>query len=152
MPAPLMLGCDPGVVGGLALVYDDGTAEAYRMPETESDLIDLCRELASRWSGHGTPRATVEFVRSSSQMGVVSAFTFGRGYGSLRTALIAAGFSLTEMTPAKWQRSLGMLARGDKKALRARAREMFPVVRGDSSRVTAWSADALLIARSGSGR
>ena len=144
MSHPVMLGCDPGSSGGLALVYSDGSAEVHRMPETEKDMVDLTHELARRdWPG--LPRATVEYVRSSPQMGVVSAFTFGRGYGSLRTALIAAGFSVVEVTPPKWQRELGVSARGVKGLLKARAQALYPVIHG-GSKVTLWNADALLIA------
>lgn len=147
MASPIVLGCDPGLSGGLALLYDDGTAEVHKMPETESDLVELTREFAGRWTV-GVPRAVVEFVRSSPQMGVSSSFTFGRGYGGLRVALLAAGFRVTEVTPPKWQRALGLRSRGDKHALRAAAQERFPRLLGDA-RVTLWNADALLLAEYG---
>jgi len=142
-----MLGADPGSNGGLALVYDDGTAEVAKMPEGETDTLDLCREFAGRWLV-GVPSATVEFVRSSPQMGVASAFTFGRGYGTLRTALLAAGFRVSEVTPAKWQGGLGCRSGGDKGLLKRKAQELFPRLLGDE-KVFLWNADALLIAEWG---
>jgi hypothetical protein len=149
MTKPLMLGCDPGKEGGIALLYSDGTAETHRMPATETDMVELARELADRWDrSEHLPQATIEFVRSSPQMGVVSAFTFGRNYATLRTALIAAGFVLHEVTPPKWQRVLGISARGDKNALKARAQELFPTLL-TGEKVVLWNADALLIASYG---
>lgn len=137
------LGIDPGKSGGLALIDDDGTLiDAVKMPATDGDLLDLLRE----WQEQYEPRAWLEFVRSSPQMGVTSAFTFGRGYGALRMALFAAGIPFTEVTPAKWQRgyklpksSVGTTAK--KRVHKQRARELFP-----SAKVTHALADALLIA------
>ena len=146
MIRPLCLGADPGSSGGIAVVYSDGTAEAHPIPETDREVIELAKELAGRWDPEydGVPRAVLEYVRSSPQMGVKSAFTFGRNYGTLRTSLLAAGFSLTEVTPAKWQAAMGCRSGGDKNVTKAKALELFPGVK-----VTHAIADALLLASYG---
>ena len=144
MPAPIALGVDPGKSGGVALVYADGSAEAYPMPETERDVYDLLAELRGRWLSP-SPLAVLEFVRSSPQMGVTSAFTFGMGYGGLRMALLALHFRVVDVTPAKWQGALGCRSGGDKNKPKARAQALFPGVK----KITHKVADALLIAEYG---
>jgi len=142
MAHPLMLGCDPGLKGGIALVYSDGSAEAWNMPATERDVLDLVRELATRWTGlNAIPRATIETVHAMPKQGVTSTFTFGRGYGGLRMALLATEYALYEVTPQRWQGALGCRSGGDKNVTKAKAQQLFPGIK-----VTHAIADSLLIA------
>jgi len=148
--APLHLGCDPGKSGGLALIYEDGSAEAHKMPDTERDLLDLVQELYGRWDvlfppESRNPSATIEVVHAMPKQGVSSCFTFGMGYGGLRMALLATGFALHEVQPAKWQAAMGCRTKGDKNVSKRRAQELFPKLK-----ITHALADALLIARYGS--
>lgn len=142
MTAPAAVGIDPGKGGGIALVYADGTAEAYKMPETERDLLDLASELRMRFSAENVPPvACIEVVHAMPGQGVTSMFTFGQGYGSVRMAFLSAGFALHEVTPQKWQKDLGCRTRGDKNISKRKAQQLFP-----SIRITHNIADALLIA------
>jgi Holliday junction resolvasome RuvABC endonuclease subunit len=135
------LGIDPGVTGGIAILRDDGTVvETYRMPATERDLLDL---LAPWPKGYQT-YAVLERVSASPQMGVVSAFTFGRGYGALLMALTAAYIPFDQVTPQTWQKALGCLSKGEKNITKRRAQQLFPDVK-----VTHAIADALLLAEFG---
>ena len=146
MTAPAAVGIDPGKGGGIALVYADGTAEAYKMPETERDLLDLFLELRTRWYFKvSLPVAVVEVVHAMPGQGVTSMFTFGRGYGAVRMAALACGFRLVEVTPQKWQAALGCRTKGDKNVSKRRAQELFPTVK----KITHATADALLIAEWG---
>jgi hypothetical protein len=74
-------------------------------------------------------------------MGVTSAFTFGRGYGSLLMALTAKRVPFDEVPPGTWQKTMGCLSGGDKNVTKRRAQQLFPAVK-----VTHAVADALLIA------
>lgn len=130
-----IVGIDPGLAGGIALVGVDLT-QVWKMPATEKDIWDLLNTLRSQ-----ADLAVIELVRSSPQMGVSSAFTFGRGLGGLRMALVGVGYRFEEIVPSKWQRTLGCLSGGDKNVTKKKAQELFPQVR-----VTHWNADALLIA------
>jgi len=128
------LGVDVGVSGGLALVDADGLCLwAIKMPVTDADLFAILPTTETT--------AVLEQVHSSPQMGVVSAFTFGTGYGRCRMALAAARIPFVEMTPKTWQRRLGGLSGGDKQLLKARAQQLYPTVR-----ITLATADALLLA------
>lgn len=134
----IYLGIDPGVGGGIAAVSENNGFEfAVRMPETERDILTVLQQ-TDRFN---EAFAILEFVRSSPAMGVVSAFSFGRGYGGLRMALVACGIPFDEVVPRKWQGVMQCLSRGDKNVTKRRAQELFPTVK-----VTHAIADALLLA------
>jgi Holliday junction resolvasome RuvABC endonuclease subunit len=78
------------------------------------------------------------------RQGVSSTFKFGTSYGFLRGVLVALEVPFEAVTPAKWQRSMSCLTKGDKNVTKARAQELFPEVK-----VTHAIADALLIAEYG---
>lgn len=137
------LGADPGAGGGIAVITswnDEGggsrVAHAWPMPVTDRDLLELLRENAPT-----VKLAVLEEVHSSPQMGVKSAFTFGREFGRLRMALLAQGLPVELVKPQRWQTALGCLSGGDKGRPKARAQELYPGVK-----VTLKTADAILLA------
>lgn len=132
----IYLGIDPGKSGGIAFIPERGDPWAEKMPDTERDLFDLL-EMQDEWE----PFAYIENVSSSPQQGVVSAFTFGKGYGSLLMALTARGIAYERIAPGVWQKSMKCLTKGNKNVSKARAQELFP-----SLKITHANADALLIA------
>ncbi len=132
---------DPGVSGGLACLDDDGTVVAvYPMPATEIEILTIL----GAWAHGDKTSAMLEGVHSSPQMGVVSAFTFGAGYGYLRCALDAAGIAWQTVYPVKWQNALRCRSGGNKNITKAAAQARWPSVK-----VTHKLADALLIAEYG---
>ena len=133
------LGIDPGKSGGLALLDAAGDVVwCTKMPATEADLLTLLGVTGrQRFVAH----AMVEHVHASPQMGVVSAFTFGKGYGALLMALTAAQIPFDEVSPRKWQGALQCLTKGDKNVSKRRAQQLFPGLT-----ITHATADALLIA------
>lgn len=135
----ITIGIDPGTNGGIAWITD-GKPCVEKMPDTLKDLWELLRDIATVGNCH----AYIEQVSSSPQMGVVSSFTFGRGYGNLEMALTAAGIPFTRIRPQVWQKELGCLTKGDKNVTKRKAQELFP-----SLKVTHATADALLIAKYG---
>ena len=142
----IVVGIDPGKNGGIAVIGDYGTY-VNKMPDTLQDLWDMIEEI-SIGDGHDSEpslcRAYIEQIHSSPQMGVVSAFTFGNGFGHLEMALTAAGIPFERVRPQVWQKALGCMTKGDKNITKAKAQEMFP-----SLKVTHATADALLIAEYG---
>lgn len=136
----IFIGIDPGVSGGVAMLDSDGRVQAaLRMPSTERDVLEL---LMPGLIASALPtRALLERVYSSPQMGVVSAFTFGKGYGGLKMALAASRIPYDEIAPAKWQLVMGCRSKGDKNTTKRRAQQLFPNVK-----VTHAIADALLLA------
>jgi len=132
------VGIDPGKSGGIAIVsHPSLKAEAYKMPETERDILDLLVSIRD----YGNCFAVIESVHAFPGQGVSSTFHFGMNYGMLRMALIAAGIPFDTCPPAKWQKALGCLSKGDKNITKAKAQEIFPEMK-----ITHAIADALLIA------
>jgi Holliday junction resolvasome RuvABC endonuclease subunit len=138
-----ILGIDPGLKGGIALLDTQEAPQAWKMPAMEADLWAII-------IGAHADVAFIEKVSSSPQMGVTSAFTFGRGYGSLVMALTASGVPFTEVRPQQWQSPVGLVyPKGskptEKKNLgKRRAQQLFPMLD-----ITLSISDALLIARYG---
>ena len=143
-----IVGIDPGRSGGIAIWTDSGV-EVHKMPATEMDMYSiLCHIPGSTRTGCGAV-AFVEKVHASPQMGVVSAFKFGRSVGEIHMMCIALGMRLEYVTPQKWQKHFGLILSGrglgqrntDKKNRnKARAQELFPGIK-----CTHATADALLI-------
>lgn len=139
-----ILGIDPGLSGGLALigytddVYHDGVCSTAKMPETERDLWEALQDMGT--IGY----AYIEKVSAMPKQGVSSTFKFGQNYGMLRGMLVALGVPFEAVAPGVWQRSLGCLSHGNKNITKAKAQELYPKLK-----ITHATADALLIATYG---
>ena len=140
-----IIGIDPGKNGGISWITDRRPC-AEKMPDTLRDIWELVCSISGRdWSNNGMDcKAYIESVHSSPQMGVTSAFTFGRGFGWLEMALTAANVPFERITPQKWQKAMGCLTKGDKNVSKRKAQELFPDIK-----VTHAIADSLLIAEYG---
>lgn len=139
----IYIGIDPGKKGGIAWIQD-GKPCAEKMPSTLKDLWDLIESIVfgiTKDDRQTQCKAVLEYVASSPQQGVVSAFTFGNGYGHLEMALTAAGVPFERVTPGIWQKAMKCLTGGEKNISKAKAQELFP-----SIKITHSIADALLIA------
>ncbi len=136
----LYLGIDPGVSGGIAILNaTGGVHDVCRMPYEDEHLCDVLREY-----GGGRASAVLERVSASPQMGVVSAFTFGVGFGRLRLGLHAAAIPFELIHPLVWQKAMRCRTHGDKNISRDRAQCLFPKLY-----VTHAIGDALLLAEYG---
>ncbi len=139
-----LIGIDPGANGGIAsLNTENDEVKCWAMPETEKDMVEMFIELVTC----GYTKALIEKVHGMPGQGGAAMFTFGRGYGTVRTAMIAVGISFDEVTPQAWQKAMGIPPRKKtetkvqhKNKLKAKAQQLFPDVK-----VTLANADALLI-------
>lgn len=144
MKYEITIGVDPGANGGIAWIDYNGKACVEKMPDSLQDLWELICDITSypKSSIDGRSyKAYLEAVSSSPQMGVVSSFSFGRGYGNLEMALTAAGIPFERVRPQVWQKALGCMTKGDKNVSKRKAQELFP-----DRKITHATADALLIA------
>lgn len=154
-----IVGVDPGKKGGLVCLRTQAgelpaVHELQSMPETALDLYAIVSGFARDAQAHGMGLTFyIEKVHSSPQMGVASAFTFGRGYGQLELA--AAPYRTVYVTAQTWQKQLQCTTGGDKKISLAKAKALFPsvFVREDGRpilvKLAEAYADALLIAEYG---
>ena len=144
----ITIGVDPGANGAIAWIDERGKSCVEKMPDTLQDLWELICDITNfpRSVLDGRKyKAYIEQVSSSPQMGVVSSFSFGRGYGNLEMALTAAGIPFERVRPQVWQKAMGCMTKGDKNISKAKAQELFP-----DKKVIHATADALLIALYGS--
>lgn len=142
----LVIGIDPGQSGGIAWWSSDGGMDCCKMPETERDVVcrltEIC-ELANdrrMWK----LKAYIERVHSMPGQGVASSFKFGQSYGFLRGCLNGLDIPFDEVTPQKWQASMGCRTKGDKNVSKSRAQQLWPGLK-----ITHAVADALLICEHG---
>jgi hypothetical protein len=142
----ITIGIDVGANGAIAWIDERGKSCVERMPDTLQDLWELVVSISlNAGTGGLGVRAYLEAVSSSPQMGVVSAFSFGRGYGNLEMALTAAGIPFERVRPQVWQKAMGCMTKGDKNISKQKAQELFP-----DKKIIHATADALLIALYGS--
>lgn len=142
-----VMGVDPGVRGGVAVLDSVGTVlfvQGFNPKMLRDDLRDLMRE-AGRWlKSYNGGVAYLEKVGYMPGDGGMGAFTFGRAYGSLEQSLLAQDIKVYDVLPILWQASMECLTGGNKNVSKRRALELFPAVP-----VTHNIADALLIAEFG---
>lgn len=114
------MGIDPGFSGALCVVdvslrkildmTDMPMTETKSIlgprPRSEIDVVKLTSFLR-RWTNQGV-KAVIERVNSSPQMGVVSAFRFGEGFGLVCGALVMSGFPIKFAHPSVWKRSMNL--------------------------------------------
>lgn len=136
-----ILGIDPGSAGGIAVIVDGELVECIAMPETEHDINEF-------FERHKDAKvAFLEQVHSMPKQGVASTFTFGKNYGFLRGLLVANKIMFLDITPSKWQGTLGIKAIKDepktshKNRLKGKAQQMFP-----KQKFTLKTCDAALLA------
>ena len=145
-----IIGIDPGLSGGIAVIDDKGL-RTYSMPETYPDIYNTLRSLSIQYCGdvvavledvgHGLPG------QSSKATAV-----FARHNGHIEMALYALGIPTVKVTPQKWMkhysnslgRSKDVEKREWKNKLKGLAQQMYP-----SEKVTLKTADAILIANYG---
>lgn len=141
----IFLGIDPGKSGGIAALEALNEAWPFRAhllslkDKTERDVADWLHDRGVHRTRDAF--AVIEKVASSPQMGVCSAFTFGRSYGFLRGLVIGCHMRMLEVTPQKWQKTLGCMSKGDKNITKAKAQQLYP-----NEKITHATADALLLA------
>ena len=113
----MILGIDPGVTGGLALIKTNPALNlivAIDMPVT-GKLVDpyiLHMEVKQMINEHGIDTVVLEDVHSMPAQGVVSSFGFGRSKGVIEGVLASNHLRVAYVSPAAWKR--GMALKADK--------------------------------------
>ena len=127
-----ILGIDPGVRGGLALVeINDGAApqllEAIVIPVTGVSAKERVDVLAIRaWvMAHQPQHAYIERAQALPKQGASSGFKYGRATGAIEAAIACCEIPITIVEPAVWKK-FHHLRGGDKEGARQRALQLFP--------------------------
>ncbi|MFG1188728.1 RuvC family protein [Xanthobacter flavus] len=142
----MILGIDPGISGGWALLAADGTLTAGDLPTVASEIDAVTFTKLVRAS---LPMAAfVEDVHSMPGQGVASTFKFGRAHGTVLGVLAAIEVPIHMVAPTRWKKHYRLDA--DKEKARALALRMWPAANCFGRKKDHGRAEAALIARFGS--
>ena len=127
-----ILGIDPGVHGGIAIVeIIDGAAPqvlgAIDIPTVGVGARERVDPIAVRaWIEEHRPQcALIERAQAMPKQGASSGFKYGKAVGSLETVISLCGVPLTVIEPTAWKKFHGLHG-GEKEASRQRALQLFP--------------------------
>ena len=127
-----VLGIDPGVRGGLAIVeIDNGAAprviDAIDIPVTGVGAKERVDVLAIRtWIQTYMPdHAAIERAQAMPKQGASSGFKYGRATGAIEAVIACCEIAITIVKPAVWKKA-HHLRGGDKEGARQRALQLFP--------------------------
>jgi crossover junction endodeoxyribonuclease RuvC len=127
-----ILGVDPGIRGGLAIVeINDGAApkliDAIDIPVTGVGAKERIDVLAIRtWIiTHRPDYAMIERAQALPKQGSSSGFKYGRAVGALEAVIACCEIPLTIIEPSLWKKFY-QLRGGDKEGGRQRALQLFP--------------------------
>jgi crossover junction endodeoxyribonuclease RuvC len=127
-----VLGVDPGIHGGLAIVnVNDGAApallEAIDIPTVGIKAKERVDVLALRaWiTAHRPQHAFIERAQAMPRQGSSSGFKYGRATGAIEAVIACCEVPITVVEPAQWKRHY-QLRGGDKEGARQRALMLFP--------------------------
>lgn len=135
----IILGCDPGLSGALALLSDSGSTALLDMPTVSVKRNGKAkRDIDYRGLGDIlyklTPgKAYVEKVGTRPGQGVSSQGAFMKATGAVLGALGALGWDIEEVPPQTWKRALGLTGK-EKDSARLLAIELFPKSAKDLAR------------------
>jgi Holliday junction resolvasome RuvABC endonuclease subunit len=126
-----ILGVDPGVRGGLAIVrlFEScpRLVDAINVPvigtgaKERVDVIALQQWLLE----HGPYRAFIERSQAMPKQGASSGFKYGRATGSIEAIITACAIPVEIIEPALWKRALRLRGK-DKEGARQYALQLFP--------------------------
>jgi len=111
----MILGIDPGLSGGLAIVDGAVLHAAEPMPVTTSAINDKKQivdgqglaELVASWQlFFGVTDCCIERVGARPNQGVTSMFNFGLSYGITIGVVTALGMDIRYVTPQRWKKDL----------------------------------------------
>lgn len=149
-----VLGIDPGCSGALVLVTEQGGyIDHLAMPTIKVGTKSRVNGAAvAAWlRQYGITHAYLEQVGAMPGQGTASMFTFGHAAGVAEGILQGLNIPYTLVTPQAWKKSAGLIG-SDKDAARSRAIQLYPELRALDAKAKGQAiADALLIARFGTG-
>jgi crossover junction endodeoxyribonuclease RuvC len=155
-PATKVIGIDPGIHGGLAIVErEDGTAprliDAIDVPTVGSGAKERVNVLAIRkWLlEHNPSFAFIERAQAMPKQGASSGFKYGRATGSIEAVLACCEIPVEIVEPSMWKRALRLKGK-DKEGSRQLALQLFPSAHDLLARKRDHNrAEAVLIAHAG---
>lgn len=127
-----ILGVDPGINGGLAIVEINNSAAPQLVAAIDIPTAGLKAKMrvdalaVAYWIRHHRPNhAVIERAGVLPKQGIASGFKYGRAVGALEAAVALCEIPLTIVEPSVWKRRAGLYG-ADKEQSRLRALQLFP--------------------------
>ena len=142
------LACDPGSKGAFCLLLPKFNKASFKSTEDKpSDLIDWIEQIKNEYN---LRLIMIEDVHSLPLVSAKSNFSFGYNLGVVTTIAIASKVMVDKVNPKKWQKFIGVTAKGDaiKKDVAAIATRLYPEanIYGPRGGLLDGRSDALMIA------
>lgn len=120
----IVIGIDPGMQGGIAIMRDGDITAVFSMPIIEKGLnAKDIRNII-----HVADFVVMEKVSAMPKQGVVSMFHFGVGYGMLQGIVMTLGIPLRLVTPQAWKKEILAGTSKDKAAAIDYVKRVYPNV------------------------
>ena len=150
-----IIGIDPGLSGGIAVLDDLKIFDVYDMPimsegkknKNQLNSAQLVNIIKKNIISNGDTFLIVEQVSAMPGQGVTSMFNFGQTFGSIKGICAALNLPIFFVRPAKWKKHFDLI-NSSKDASRTKVIEMYPSISSRlSKKKDVNKADAILIAR-----
>ena len=150
-----IIGIDPGLSGGIAILDDLKIFDIYDMPimsegkknKNQLNSAQLVNIIRKNLIPSGDTFLIVEQVSAMPGQGVTSMFNFGQTFGSIKGICAALNLPIFFVRPAKWKKHFDLI-NSSKDASRTKVIEMYPSISPRlSKKKDVNKADAILIAR-----
>ena len=150
-----IIGIDPGLSGGIAILDDLKIFDIYDMPimsegkknKNQLNSAQLVNIIKKNLIPNGNTFLIVEQVSAMPGQGVTSMFNFGQTFGSIKGICAALNLPIFFVRPAKWKKHFDLI-NSSKDASRTKVIEMYPSISPRlSKKKDVNKADAILIAR-----
>ena len=150
-----IIGIDPGLSGGIAILEDNKVKEMFDMP-VMSDGKKNKRQLNSALLAQlvkdnikdiDDSIMVVEQVNAMPGQGVTSMFNFGQTFGAIKGICAALNLPIFFVRPAKWKKHFELI-NSSKDSSRTKVIEMYPTLSNQlSKKKDVNKSDAILIAK-----
>ena len=150
-----IIGIDPGLSGGIAILEDNKVKEIFDMPvmpdgkknKRQLNNAFLAQLIKENIENIEDTIMVVEQVNAMPGQGVTSMFNFGQTFGAIKGICAALVLPIFFVRPAKWKKHFELI-NSSKDASRTKVIEMYPSIAEKlSKKKDVNKSDAILIAR-----
>ena len=150
-----IIGIDPGLSGGIAILDNSKVIELFDMPvmpdgkknKRQLNSALLAKMIKDNIKNLEDTVMVVEQVNAMPGQGVTSMFNFGQTFGAIKGICAALGLPIFLVRPAKWKKHFELI-NSSKDSSRTKAIEMYPSISEKlSKKKDVNKSDAILIAR-----
>ena len=150
-----IIGIDPGLSGGIAILDDSIIFDIFDMPimsegkknKNQLNSAQLVNIVRKHILSSGDTFVIVEQVSAMPGQGVTSMFNFGQTFGAIKGICASLNLPIFYVRPAKWKKHFDLI-NASKDASRTKVIEMYPSISDRlRKKKDVNKADAILIAR-----